>query len=287
MISKEIKIAFFGTSEFSVFVLEALKEKDFLPNIVITQPDKPKGRKMSITPPPVKTWAIENKIDFIQPEKLEESLAKDLQKRKINVCLLASYGKIIPSFLLNATIGKILNVHPSLLPKYRGASPIQTEILNDDSSAGVTIIRLDESMDHGPIVAQKAIEIKNWPIKTLELKKILGGAGGEILADILPKWLKGEILEKVQDEKLATFTRKFEKSDGLIDLKEDGKKNYLKFCALSESPGTFFFTEKAGKKIRVVIKEAILEDGKFIPTKVVPEGKKEMGYEDFLRGLKL
>ena len=278
-----MKIAFFGSSNFSVIVLEKLKQAGILPSLIITTEDKPKGRKLIITPPETKVWAEKNNVEVFQPSKLrEESVAQKLKEIDWDIFVVASYGKIIPAGILEIPKHKTLNIHPSLLPRLRGASPIQTAIL-EENETGVTIIMLDEQMDHGPILAQKKIEIENWPPKENDLEKVLAEEGAELLTKVLPKWISGEIKEIPQDETKATFTKKVEKNDGLIDINGDPILNYKKIQAYSGWPNAFFFTEKAGKNTRVIIKSAELKDGKLLIKKVVPEGKKEMDYEAFLR----
>jgi len=152
MIQDSSTIVFFGTSRFSVIVLEELKKAGIMPELVVTAPDTPQGRKLILTPPPVKAWAQENGVKFLQPQKLDDSFIGQLSKVNAQLFLLASYGKIIPQKVLDLPQHGTLNVHPSLLPKYRGPSPIQSQILADDKNVGVSIILLDEKMDHGPIV---------------------------------------------------------------------------------------------------------------------------------------
>jgi methionyl-tRNA formyltransferase len=144
-------------------------------------------------------------------------------------------------------------------------------------------MRLDKEMDHGPIVTQVNYSIDEWPTKD-ELEKTFSKIGGELLAEVLPKWITKDIKEKEQDHSKATYCRKIEKSDAQIDLNEDPYENFRKIKAYSGWPNAFFFLEHNGKKIRIVIKDAKYEDRKLIITRVVPEGKKEMNYEDFLRG---
>ncbi|MEK7147565.1 MAG: methionyl-tRNA formyltransferase, partial [Patescibacteria group bacterium] len=190
----KINFAFFGTSDFSVVVLNELKKTGWLPTLIITAPDKPKGRGLKLTPLPVKLWALANKIDFIQPEKLDSNLCYKLQVTSYKIFVVASYGKIIPREILDIPEHGALNVHPSLLPKYRGASPIQAQILNDEKNIGVTIMLMDEKMDHGPLLAQREFLISNSQFlnKTptaKELSEKLAAEGGKLLAETLPKWL--------------------------------------------------------------------------------------------------
>lgn len=279
------KIIFFGTSIFSVEVLEQFKKNRFIIDAIITTPDRPSGRKLVLTPPPAKIWADENKIKTYQFEKLKgsEEILKSLNP---DFFVVASYGKIIPQSILDIPKYGALNIHPSLLPKYRGASPLQTTILNDDREVGVTIIKMDAEMDHGPIVAIKKVEIQNWPVNILELKKTLGKIGADILVEALPSLFDGTIQLTEQEHSKATFTKKIVKADGEIDINGDQWKNYLKTQAFFGWPGTFFFTERHGNKIRVKINSASFdkENNKLNIEKVTPEGGKEMKYEDFLRG---
>lgn len=304
-IKKTMKFIFFGTSEFSVYVLEELKAHNILPRLIVSSPDKPKGRKLTITPPPTKIWAEKNNIPVYQPKSLRsfkkdgtpfEEPAKDYLKNFLNgedwdLFLVASYGKIIPREVFDIPTHKTLNIHPSLLPKYRGASPIQAQILNDEKNAGVTIMQIDEGMDTGPIVVQKKIkfpstkEIPDIPNRT-ELEKTLAIEGARLFAHILPEWLIGAIDPIMQNENLATECGKIEKADGEIDLKDDPYKNFLKIKAFEDWPGTYFYTERDNKKIRIIITDAKLKDNNLEILKVIPEGKKEMSYESFMRGQK-
>jgi len=282
------KIAFFGTPQFAVTILEELKKAGIMPSLIVTAPDKPQGRKLVLTPPPVKVWAQENKIKFIQPTTLKENPV-ELFAEPFDIFIVAAYGKLIPENILEIPKYKTLNVHPSLLPKFRGPSPIESNILSDDQNVGVTIMRLDKEIDHGPIVAQEIIPIEKfggWPMEAPVLENILAHVGGELLAKTLPDWIAGKIAEKEQDHTQATYCKKITKADGLIDLTADPYTNYLKICAYSGWPGAYFFKEKAGKNIRVTIKKVTYQENELIIESVVPEGRSEMPYLDFLRGIK-
>lgn len=293
MKTSDIRFTFFGTSPFSVYVLDALQEKGFLPTHIVTTPDKPQGRDLIQTPPPVKLWAIKHNIPYIQPETLRDGadktptpeLMQTLLDFKSDVFIVASYGHIIPQVLLDIPTHHTLNVHPSLLPKLRGASPLQSAILYEDIT-GVSIMRLDDKMDHGPLVAQETLEIPPSTLRYTELEKTLGVRGGHLLARILPDWVAGRIPETPQNHLEATYTTKFEKADGEIDIHADPYTVLRKIRAFEMWPGTYFFTEKKGKRIRVIIKDAERgDDGALTITRVIPEGKKEMSYLDFLKGL--
>src|ERR1035437_8740899 len=291
-----IKFAFFGSSEFSIHVLEVLKTKEFLPSLIITTPDKPKGRGLVLSSTPVKLWADKNNIPVLDPAKLDDVFIKQYKGYPwIELFIVASYGKIIPDQIINLPEHKTLNVHPSLLPNYRGASPIQSAIIDDAKDTGVSIIRLDKEMDHGPIVAVENIHFDEWPIYE-KVEEKLGIIGGDVLAKILPDWIEGKIKEGEQDHSRATFTKKIIKEDGLLDPADflplaPTDRAYLvfrKIQAYHSWPGAYFFVDKKDassqmvKKIRVKITSASWQDNRLVIEKVIPEGKKEMLYRDFL-----
>ncbi|MEK7179270.1 MAG: methionyl-tRNA formyltransferase, partial [Patescibacteria group bacterium] len=282
--------AFFGTDEFAVIVLYELKKAGFIPSLIITAPDSRKGRGMILTPPPVKAWAEKHGIKFLQPQKLDASFAYNLKPITYNLFIVASYGKILPKEILAIPPRGALNVHPSLLPLYRGPSPIQTQIL-ESAEPGVTIMLMDEEVDHGPIVAQKALGF-NLPagkagiydLRFKNLRDELAKLGGRLLAQTIPDWIAGNTKPQEQKHNIATYTKIVEKEDGLIHPEKDAPEEmYRKFRAFSLWPGTYFFTERTGKKIRVKITDAELKDGQFIIKKIIPEGKKEIAYDAFLK----
>ncbi len=282
-----MKFVFFGSSELSVYVLEKLKSRGIYPVFIVTTRDKAKGRKLVLSPNIVKTWAIENKIDFIDPKSLkDEDVEKILRAIDSDLFLVASYGKIIPDNIFNIPLHKTLNIHPSLLPKYRGASPIQSQILLDDKNVGVTIIMIDSLMDHGPILIQNKVSLDNWPIGRIELEKVLAEEGAILFEQIYEDWIEGKIKPIIQNENTVTVCTKITKEDGLIDRSSDPYKNLLKIKALEGWPGTYFFIKRNNREIRVLIKQAKIEDGELILERVLPEGKTEMSYSDFERGYK-
>jgi methionyl-tRNA formyltransferase len=281
--TSNLKIAFFGSPLFAVQSLEKLKELGIVPDLVIAQPDKPAGRKLLLTPPETKVWAEENNVAVFQPKTLrsEETVQAIKDEGPWDLFIVAAYGKIITQEILNIPKHGSLNIHPSLLPKLRGASPLQSAILNEDET-GVTITLVDAEMDHGPILAQEMTTIE-WPPKESELQKITAEQGARMLAEVIPKWVKGEITPRDQEHDKATFTKKITKEDGLLDLNGDPEKNYRKIQAFDIWPRTYFLAEKNGTKIRVIITDAELKDGKLTIKKVIPEGKKEMDYSVFAK----
>jgi methionyl-tRNA formyltransferase len=271
-------IAFFGTPEPAVEILEWLKKADMMPQLVVTNLDKPQGRNLVLTPSPVKIWAEEHNLDVYQPEKLDDAALATLSETAWDLFIVVAYGKIIPQAILDIPKHGSINVHYSLLPKYRGASPVESQILADDRNPGISIMLLDSKMDHGPLLGTAPVSISTWPPTTTELRRKSNEIAGQRLIDLLPDFLAGKIKPIEQDHSQATYTKKFTKADGELDLSADAYQNYLKIQAFNEWPGTYFFIEKNNKKIRVVIKKARYENNTLIIERVVPEGKKEMDY---------
>lgn len=277
-----VPFAFFGTPSLAVELLDALKSEGFIPAIIITTPDKPVGRKMLITPPPVKTWAIKNNIEYLQPTSLiDPSFIYKLSTINYQLALVVAYGKILPQNIIDLPKLGTFNIHYSLLPRYRGATPVESAILNGDTETGVSIQKMVFELDAGDVVVSERTEIK--PDETApELRSRLNEIAKCLLTKTVREIISGKINPQKQDPAQATFCHKIKKEDGLIDLLADPKTNYLKYRAYFGWPGTYFFTEKAGKQIRVIIKKASFKDGQFVIERVIPEGKKEIPYLDFL-----
>lgn len=272
-----ITFVFFGTDDFSVTVLDELKGAGFLPSLIVTTQDKPKGRGLRLSPSPAKQWAEENNIPVAELTPDVGDFKHRVSVSATDLFIVASYGKIIPKAVLDIPKHGALNVHPSLLPKYRGASPIESQILADEKEVGVTIMKMDEKMDHGPIVAQSKLAPdvdRQQTSGAAGLRKELAEIGGRLLAETIPKWVAGEIKAIPQDERKATYTKKFAKKDGEIDLAGNAYQNFLKIRAYEGSVGTYFLRGTT----RVIIKDARFENNKLVITRVVPEGKKEMDY---------
>lgn len=266
---------FFGTPEFSVLTLEALKVSGFLPEIVVTSEDKPVGRHQIMTPSPVKLWAESHNIPVLTPTKIDDEFISELKLKSLDLFIVAAYGKILPQKLLDLPQFGTLNVHPSLLPLYRGASPLEGPILHGDQTTGITIMKIDEMVDHGPIVAQEIVPLTGNET-TPELGKTLFYRGGEMLSKIIPEYIVGKIILTEQDHTNATFTKKIKKEDGLVDLGvELPSMLWRKFRAYYGWPGIYFM-DKNNKRVKIT--DAVYEDGKFKILKVIPEGKKEMVY---------
>ena len=277
MQKSKVKIIFMGTPEFGAIILEKLCRANLKPVLVITAPDKPVGRKQVLTPPPVKIMAERYKIPVIQPKHILDSRFQILGS---DLIVVAAYGHILPKDILDIPKYGCLNVHPSLLPKYRGPSPIQYAILNGDKKTGVTIVLMDEKIDHGDIVANSKFEIRNSKITYLELHNKLAEFGANLLVKTIPKWLKGEIKPRPQNHSKATYTKILKKQDGKIDWQKPAEETERQIRALNPWPGTYtIYNEKTLK-----ILKAELSKGNLIIKEVQLEGKKPMNFEDFLRG---
>jgi methionyl-tRNA formyltransferase len=275
--------AYFGTPALSTVVLNSLEARGFLPALVVTAPDKPAGRGLELQPSPVKRWALERNIDVVTPEKLRDpQFLAELGNTDWDVFIVAMYAKLIPKELLDMPRRGVLNVHPSLLPKFRGPSPVLSAILADERETGVSIMQLTEGMDEGPVVAQARIEIEEeaWPLKGSQMETLLAQEGGNLLAELLPDWVAGSLTPEEQDATKATYTKKFDSTDALLDL-TNPREAFLKIRAFDQSPRAYCISPK-GK--RVIVTEANWKDGDIEIVRVIPEGKKEMLYSDYLRG---
>ncbi len=291
MNKNKYNFVFFGTDKFSTIVLERLKLAGFIPQIVVCAPDKPSGRGQQIQKPESKIWAEENSISVLQPEKLNDDFVGELKKINWDFFVVASYGKIIPKTVIDLPGFGSLNVHPSLLPKFRGASPIESAILADEKETGVTIMLVDAEMDHGPILNKEIVKFDEWPAKIVVENK-LAEIGGDMLAKTITGFISGDIKPEEQNHNDATFTKKITKEDGEISFsaningepKEVQYKKFLKIQALNPWPGVYFFIKHGEKEIRVKITAANFNNEKLEIEKVIPEGRKEMSYNDFEKG---
>lgn len=279
------RIAFFGTPQFATVALDELKAAALLPALIVTAPDRPAGRNLKLTPPPVKVWAMMNDVDVFQPDSARDpDFLAELGNTEWDLFIVVAYGQIFPKALIEMPRKGSLNIHYSLLPKLRGASPVQSAILGDERKTGVSIIKLVGKLDAGPIVAQASVEPEPWPPTSTELLALLTDEGAKLLAEVIPLWLAGKITPASQDEAEASYCKKLSKEDARIDLAGDPYKNYLKIRAFDGNPRAFFSAQKSGKKIRVGIADAEYRDEKLALLRIIPEGKKEMSYGDFLRG---
>jgi methionyl-tRNA formyltransferase len=267
-----LRFTYFGTPLFSTFVLDELAAAGFTPSLVVTNPDKPAGRGLDLRQPPVKQWALAHNIPVLQPEMFNDEAITKLKSAGCDTAVVAAYGKILPKAVLDLFPNRAFNVHPSLLPRYRGTSPVESQILADEKHVGVSVILMDELMDHGPLVAQEELSLPGWPIARDTLNERLWHAGGKLLAKV---FAYENAAVKPQDHTMATVTKKIRKEDGELDLAAPGRENYLKYLAYEGWPGTYFFKDGVRHKIT----KASFKNGYFKVERVIPEGKREQDYQ--------
>lgn len=284
------RFVFFGTPDIAVASLEHLVAQGLTPTLIVTAPDKPQGRHLELTPSEVKAWADAHNIPTLQPKTLkDEAIVEQLTSENADLFVVVAYGKIIPQNVLDLPKLGTLNMHPSLLPRHRGPSPIESQILSEElgENVGVSIMLLDADVDHGPVLAQRnhLPELAGrWPVKASELRPLLARHGGELLATVVSDVETFLASAQEQNHSQATFCAKMTKEDALLDLTYDPQTNYRKILAYDVWPRAYFFTERHGKQMRVIVTDAALEDGALVLKKVIPEGKREMSYEEFVRG---
>ena len=248
-------ILFFGTPAFAVPALEALIASDYSVVGVITNPDEPVGRKHIITPPPVKVLAQKHNIPIFQPEKLSSLIEEGVLPRAY-LFVVAAYGKIIPKAILELPKFGTLNIHPSLLPRWRGASPIQAVILAGDADTGVTIMQIDEKMDHGAILSQETLHLGERKITYPELHDELAEIGAKLLLETIPEYLDGLIVGTPQDHTKATYCKMLTKDDGHIDWGRLAEEVERMVRGLNPWPGTWTLWQSARGAVRIRIDEA-------------------------------
>lgn len=279
-----MKVIFFGTPDYVMPVLTTLHKK-FVTGpgkspivAVVTQSPKPVGRKQVIKYSPVDKWAHEHKIPIFYSAKelLEENL-------DFEIGVLASYGEIITRDVINLFPQGILVIHPSLLPEFRGASPVPATIKDGLTSTGVTILRMDDKMDHGPIITQIKEDV--LPTDTSDvLRNRLFAKSAEVLVETITPYIQGKIRPKIQDESLATYTKIMTKKDGflnLTDIQNAGSEinNFIR--AMSPWPGAWTYLPN-GKRMKLL--KSHLEDGKLVMDEVQLEGKDPVTWEQFRQG---
>ncbi len=276
------KFVYFGTPYVARDTLAYLMEHGYTPALVVSTPDARRGRGQVLQPSVTKAFALEKNIPVITPEKLDPHALSEIRNAQASYAIVVAYGKILPPPIFDIFPGGIINIHYSLLPKYRGASPVESALLAGETMTGVTIQQMAYELDAGDILASREVAIA--PTETTrELRPRLIQEGAALLVDILPSFEDGSLRAIPQNHAEATHVGKIAKEDGELDLSSDAQTNWNKYRAFAESPGTYFFTEKNGKRIRVKIKTATFENGIFVPDRIIPEGKNEMKYADFIK----
>ncbi|HEX3889632.1 MAG TPA: methionyl-tRNA formyltransferase [Verrucomicrobiae bacterium] len=237
---KELKIIFMGTAELSCASLEKLAGK-FSVVAVVTQPDKPKGREMKLQFSPVKILAEKLNLPVLQPAKArDEEFISELRELKLDLIVVVAYGQILPQTILDLPKFGCVNVHTSLLPKYRGASPIQSAILNGETETGVTIMKMDAGLDTGEIISQARTPILPED-NSQTLHDRLAQLGAELLVETIPDYVAGNFLPKPQPTEGASYAAKIKKEDGKIDWNEPAEKILNRLRAFTPWPGAFTF----------------------------------------------
>jgi methionyl-tRNA formyltransferase len=244
----QVRTVFMGSPDFALPVLRKLSSQYPIVGIV-TQPDRPAGRGRVLTPPPIKILADELNLPVIQPRRLSEPDAiQQLQFWAPELIVVAAFGQILRPVVLDLPELGCINVHASLLPRWRGAAPIQATILNGDETAGVTIMRMDPGIDTGQILSQKSIPITHVDTAgTLGVK--LSKLGADLLMETLPAYLSGELVPEPQDDSLATYAPMIDKGNGLLDFSEPAVNLDRKIRAFNPWPGTFTYWNNRMLKI--------------------------------------
>ena len=301
-------IVFMGTPEFAVPALERLVVNGYEVVAVYTQPDKGAGRGRTLVESPVKKAAVERGLTVFQPANFKKAeTVKQLASFQPDIIVVAAFGHILPESVLAIPPHGCLNIHPSLLPRFRGASPVASAILYGSDFTGVSVMLLDKGMDTGPVLARAQVSV--LPADTTgSLTEKLSLVGAELLLEVLPRWVKGELTAQPQDESQASYTEVLDKKDGEIDWSLTAVGIWRRLRALSPWPGCY--TKWEGKQLKIVeavpfVSEKNADIGRVVTLdkgeaafgigagagvlgvlKVQLEGKKVMTSAEFLRGRK-
>lgn len=292
-----------GSPEFALPTLRGLAENYTVAG-VITQPDRPAGRGRELTPPPVKRLAVQLGLPVIQPQRLKEPQAmQQIQAWASDVIVVAAFGQILRPAVLDLPPFGCVNVHASLLPRWRGAAPIQAAILEGDPQTGITIMRMDPGVDTGPILRQRAIPILLEDTAG-SLAERLAELGARLLLDTLPAYLRGEIQPQQQEDTLATYAPMLSKADGQLDFSQPADILARRVRAFHPWPGAFTLWE--GQMLKILRTHPVEEPssvpgattihagqpalacaaGLLVLDEVQPAGKRPLPGEVFLRGAK-
>ncbi len=303
--TNKIRTIFIGTPDFGIPAFRALiQDKQFDIIAVITNPDAPVGRKQILTPTPIKVEAIKHKIPVFQPKRIAD-LQSEIKNLKSGIIIVIAYAQLISEEILNLPKYGCINVHGSLLPKYRGAAVIQAPILNGDKQTGVTIMKMDKGLDTGPILAQAEIKIESNETGDSLYDK-LSQLGADLLINTLKKYIADKIKPQPQDETKASFVKQLQKKDGLINWTESAEEIERFVRAMVSWPSAWTWLQNKRLKITAVQQQPIeinsyksgktfiynnglaVQCGKdaLIIKKLQLEGKKEMDSDEFLRGQK-
>ena len=302
MTKKDARIIFMGTPEISSKVLEGLILDGYKIVAVIAQPDRPTGRKKILTPVPTKVVAEKYNIPVYQPEKIRKDY-EFVKELRPDLILTLAYGQIVPQGLLDIPSLGCINLHGSLLPKYRGAAPIQYALLNNEKKTGMTLMRMVKEMDAGEIYATEEVEISEDDNSTSLFNK-MGDAALSLSLRVLPLYLEGKLPGTPQDESLVTFAPSIKPEEEKIDLSKTKEEIFGQVRALSDAPGAYLYLNELKLKIykaKIISDEMVGEVGKivkadkgglYLQTKngllalldLQKEGKNRMDYKSFING---
>jgi methionyl-tRNA formyltransferase len=309
-VKKAIKVRaiFMGTSGFAASVLESLIKEKYNIVSVYTQPGKKSGREQSVEPSAVKLVAQKNSLPVFEPSKLDENVQKEIAGQKPDIIIVVAYGKIIPKNILDIPGFGIINVHASLLPKYRGPSPIQNALLNGDEEIGATIMLMNEGIDSGDILSQKSLVVSPKDVYENISEKV-SSLSSKLLLKTLALWIERKTKPQKQDDSMATFCQLIERSDGKILWNEKASSIFNKFRAFHLWPGIFSYWENGDSLKRIKFNEITFQEeaagekkyagevfdfkgkiaiqtskGLIFPEKVQLEGKKQMAISEFING---
>ncbi|MEK7845565.1 MAG: methionyl-tRNA formyltransferase [Nitrospinota bacterium] len=306
-----MNVIFMGTPDFAVSTLEGLIKSNHKIIAVVTRPDRPKGRGREILPSPVKVVAEDNKIEVLQPEKVREpDFVKKLREYRPDCIVVVAFGQILPKDILSLPRYGCINLHASILPKYRGAAPINWALINGETKTGVTSMLMNEGMDTGDILIQREVEITEGD-SAGTLHDRLSEIGSEVILETLDGLEKGTVKRVKQNESSATYAQKIKKEDCLINWDEDAKKIVNRIRGLTPAPGAY--TSYNGKRLKIIeavnpprpplqkggwgdLKKGevfevnrngikvICGNGLVIIKNLQPEGKRVMGVGEFISG---
>lgn len=305
VMQNKYKLVFFGSPFFASYSLENLIKADFHITAVVTQPPKIKGRNQVKTETDLAKIAQKYNLKTITPEIFNDDIFAELKNLSADAFIVVAYGKIIPQTILNLPPHGVINIHPSLLPKYRGPSPVQTALLNNEKITGVSIMKIDNKVDHGPILFQVSEQIKNDDNNVL-LTDRLFQIGAKYLPDILWKYLNKNLTPQPQDDNLATYTKLIKKQDGLINWLDEAVYINQQIKAYQPWPTAYSYCQnKLYKFYKGKIIKGKLPPGKIIVDKknrqllvgtgkdllsvdiIQPEGKNKLPIKDFILGYNL
>lgn len=306
---EKVRLVFMGTPQFAANILTSLIDSDFATVVgICSRPDKPSGRTQEVTVSPVKERSLEKNIPLLQPEKLDELTIEKIAEWKPDIIIVAAYGRILPEKLLTLPAYGCINIHASLLPRWRGASPVQNALLAGDTETGVTVMLMDKGLDTGPILGTKTLTIESDDTTETLLPK-LSTLGIETLSEILPLWTAKKLESVPQNPADATICQLIERADGRIVWLDSAESITNRYRALFPWPGVFAFWKRDTELLRVKfhslsyqkqdpqIKHRVGEvfelgekvgvqtgEGVVFPEMLQLEGKDSVSIDDFLRG---